>query len=480
MNRPLLQAQIRSALLLCAAITPGASAQSPVAGTPVEIARSFQLQSRVLGETRVIDVALPRGYAASTDRYPLVIVLDGEFEHELAAAIARFYARASQLPPTIVVGVRNTNRMRDMTPPPVGGFTVPREAGSAGGAENFLRFLANELTPYLDSAYRTAPMRVLVGHSLGGLFALYALAKQPALFTGYVVMEPSVWWNEQRELAAAREVLSRPEARRVRLMMVNTQPLGVDTTRCGGDGPMVRHLRTSDETHASMAATGMLAALRTMFADFKPAEWRPGTRPIAMLERYDSLAARVGYDVPIPQFAFGRVARMSIHGRFFEDAERVLDRMERSFGQSTESRDLRALLAAERARPVAAGFIPLVIPARRPTPRDAAQFLGRWASTEEGRHEVEVRASGDTIIVHDRVQFPSGEWYEGDHTVIQVTADGTLEWGLPWFRNIPALLVLRGRIMPDGTMRVTREPRGWVPEGRGPDLTRVAVFQRVP
>jgi predicted alpha/beta superfamily hydrolase len=480
MNRSLLQALMRPGLVLCATFIAAAAARSQPAGTPVEIARSFQLRSRVLGETRVIDVTLPRGYASSADRYPLVVVLDGEFEHEIAAAIARFYASASQLPPTIVVGVRNTNRMRDMTPPPVPGLTVPREAGSAGGAENFLRFLANELTPYLDSVYRTAPMRVIVGHSLGGLFALYALAKQPALFTGYVVMEPSVWWNEGREFAAAREALSRPEARRVRLMMVNTQPLGVDTTRCGGDGPMVRHLRTSDETHASMAAAGLLAALRTMFADFKPTPWRPGTRPIVMLERYDSLAARVGYDVPIPPFAFGRVARMSIHGRFFEDAERVLDRMERSLGQSAESRDLRALLAAERATPVPAGFIPLVIPERRPTPRDAAPFLGRWASIGEGRHEVEVRASGDTIIVHDRVQLPGGEWDEGDHPVIQVTADGTLEWGLPWFRNIPALLVLRGGIMPDGTMRVTREARGWVPEGRGPDLTRVIVFRRVP
>jgi hypothetical protein len=66
--------------------------------------------------------------------------------------------------------------------------------------------------------------------------------------------------------------------------------------------------------------------------------------------------------------------------------------------------------------------------------------------------------------------------------VIQVTADGggTLEWGLPWFRNLPALLVLKGKIMPDGNMLVTREPRGWVPRGSGPDLTREAVFHRVP
>jgi hypothetical protein len=246
---------------------------------------------------------------------------------------------------------------------------------------------------------------------------------------------------------------------------------------------MVRQIGIRNETHASMAAAGMLEALRTMFADFKPSQWRPGTRPIAMLERYDSLATRVGYPVAIPANAFETVARMSIHGRYFDDAQRVLVRMERTLGASGDTRELRAMLAEERAAPVPPSFIPLVIPARRPTARDAAKFLGRWSwAGAEGkdRHEIDIRASGDTIVVHDRVQFPSGDWDEGDHTVIQVTSDGTLEWGLPWFRNLPALLVLKGRITTDGSMRVTREPRGWVPRGRGPDLTRELLFRRVP
>jgi predicted alpha/beta superfamily hydrolase len=450
-------------------------------GTPVEIARSFTLDSRVLAEQRTIDVTLPRNYASTTDRYPVLVVLDGEFEHEIAAAIARFYAASSQLPPMIVVGVRNTNRNRDMTPSAVAGFTAPQEARGSGGAERFLQFLAIELLPHIDSAYRTAPLRVLVGHSLGGLFALYALARQPALFTGYVVMEPATWWNNEHELATVRTVLGQPQARRVRLMLVNGQSLGVDTTRCGGDRPMVRELSIEGETHQSMAAAGLLAGLRTMFADFKPAPWKPGTRPIVMLERYDSLAARVGYAVPIPPSAFGRVARMSIHARQFDDAERVLDRLRRTAGDSEEHRELRNMLATERATPVDPRLIPLVIPARRPTPRDAAMFLGRWESVaDDERHEIVVRASGDTIIVHDRIQSPSGDWDEGDRTIIQVAPDGALEWGLPWFINLPALLVLRGTITPDGSMRVTREPRGWVPRGPTGNMTRVTFFRRVP
>ena len=468
------------ALVLALATAPKlVAAQS--GETPVEIARSFRLESGVLGEARTIDVTLPRNYATSNEKYPVLYVLDAEFEHEIAAAVARFYAGSSQLPPMIVVGVRNTNRMRDMTPPVAAGFTAPPEAGANGGAENFLSFLAGELTPYIDSAYRTTPMRVLVGHSLGGLFALYALAKQPTLFTGYVVMEPATWWNNEAELNAATAMLSRPEARRIRLMAVNTRRLGVDTTRCGGDVPMVRELDVKGETHASMAAAGMMAALRTMFDDFKPSRWRPGTRPIAMLERYDSLAARVGYTVPIPQNAYGNVTRMSIHGRFFEDAERILERMRRTFGESSEYRELTEMLREERAAPVDPRFIPLMIPTKRPTPRDAARFIGKWVSVGEGLpHEITVRASGDTIVVRDRIQFRDGQWDEDDHQVVQVTSAGTLEWGLPWFRNLPALLVLQGTIQSDGTMRVTREPRGWVPRDPNAPMTRETVFRKVP
>jgi hypothetical protein len=224
----------------------------------------------------------------------------------------------------------------------------------------------------------------------------------------------------------------------------------------------------------------LLAALRTMFADFKPQSWRPGTRPIAMLDRYDSLAARVGYSVPIPESAFSVVVRMSIDSRHFDDAARALDRMEAALGSSAESRAFRARLAAERAAPVPASFIALEIPARRPRPQDVAKFLGRWVLVgDSAAHMIDVRASGDTIVVHDRIRFGNGQFDDGDRQVIQVTPDGTLEWGLPWFRGIAALLVLRARLLEDGTMSVSREPRGWVPRGPTGDFTKVERFRSV-
>src|ERR1700752_4416311 len=466
-----------TALLLLLAV-----AQGPTdAGTPLEIARTYRIESRNLSETRVIDVALPAGYQSdSTRRYPLLLVLDGEYELQIAASIARFYSETGQVPELIVVGVRNTNRQRDMTTPPVAGFELPPEIREAGGAERFLSFVGDELLPYLDRRYRTTPLRVIVGHSLGGLLSIYALGHRPELFTGYILMEPSAWWNRGAEVDQAKTVLKQPAGRHARVMLVNMTSWELDTTSWGGDKPMIRELATSGETHSSMAIAGMTQGLRALFADFKPTQWQPGTRPIAMLHRYDSLTARVGYAVPIPGDAYSLVVRMSLDSRHFDDAERALQRWERALGVSEESRAFRERLTRERATPQPANFIPLEFPDRRPTARQAAPFIGRWVTIAQAdTHEVVIRASGDSIIVHDRVQMRGIDSFEADDPVIQVTADGTLEWGLPFFRGLAALVVLRGKILPDGTMLVTREVRGWVPRSPGADLTRTERFRRI-
>ncbi|HST07918.1 MAG TPA: alpha/beta hydrolase-fold protein, partial [Gemmatimonadaceae bacterium] len=233
---------MRDRLKIVVALLIATAFRSPAqgTGTAIESGRTIPLVSKTLGETRQISVSLPRDYGASHERYPVLVVLDGEFEHDIAASIARFYASTSVLPSMIVVGVRNTNRMRDLSTAPTAGFTPPPEAGSStGGADRFLRFLSDELLPYVDRAYRTTPMRVLVGHSVGGLFALHVIAQRPALFTGYVVMEPAVWWNNELEFRAARASLAAAVAPRARVILVNTQHTVLDTTHWGGDRPMV-------------------------------------------------------------------------------------------------------------------------------------------------------------------------------------------------------------------------------------------------
>lgn len=164
----------------------------------VTIGHEFAIQSRVMGEERRYFVNLPSSYEHDDfyvrKRYPVLILLDGDTHFHPASGIVRSLSAegTEQIPELIVVAVRNTQRTRDLTPP---------------GDDAFWRFLEDELLPRLDSSYRTLPYRVLVGHSLGGLFAVQAFLDQ-SRFDAYLAIDPSLAWNNQAVVETAKRILN--------------------------------------------------------------------------------------------------------------------------------------------------------------------------------------------------------------------------------------------------------------------------------
>ncbi len=194
--------------------SPAATAKTPAPAVPLPVVTStvvgtpnpphtISFHSKLLGETRRVYVQLPHDYGRSNQRYPVLVVLDGEWLFELARAHARYYAdyEAAQptIPPMIVVGLENVHRDRDYTPTPDSGKEYVFDG--AGGAGRFLDFLETELLPLLDARYRTASSRTLVGWSFGGLFTIHAAIERPALFDAYLAIGPAVWWDGEREVA---------------------------------------------------------------------------------------------------------------------------------------------------------------------------------------------------------------------------------------------------------------------------------------
>lgn len=69
------------------------------------------------------------------------------------------------------------------------------------------------LIPFVDRTWRTMPTdRALLGHSYGGLFAIYALEQRPALFQRTVAASPSLEWDGRLLLTAARDRLRKLSA----------------------------------------------------------------------------------------------------------------------------------------------------------------------------------------------------------------------------------------------------------------------------
>lgn len=158
----------------------------------IEIGSKYTFHSKVLDETRELWIRVPTGYITDdTTKYPVVYLLDGNNNFLFTAGLLRQLENRS-VPKSILVGVLNTNRSRDLTPP------ASEKEPDSGGADQFLEMFEKELIPNIESQFRTNQFRTIIGHSYGGLFAVYALAKKPALFDAYLAISPSLWWDEQK------------------------------------------------------------------------------------------------------------------------------------------------------------------------------------------------------------------------------------------------------------------------------------------
>lgn len=159
------------------------------------------IDSKVLGEERELLVHLPRGYTGeASTKFPLLLVLDGGTKDFALAAMADVLASAGAMPPVITVGIPNTNRNRDLTPP----FCVQETGGDiAGAGDDFLRFITEEAIPMLEANYRTNGTHLLAGHSRAGLFTLYAQLARPDVFDAYFCFSPAFWRDDHAIVAEA-------------------------------------------------------------------------------------------------------------------------------------------------------------------------------------------------------------------------------------------------------------------------------------
>jgi predicted alpha/beta superfamily hydrolase len=158
-----------------------------------------ELDSKLLREKRTLNIYLPEGYnERDTAKYPVIYLLDGgadeDFIHVVGLVQFNSFSWINRVPRSIVVGIANTDRKRDLTFP----TTVKADKvkyPTTGGAANFIAFIEKELQPYINSKYKTNSSKTLIGESLGGLLATQILFEKPTLFSKYIIISPSLWWD---------------------------------------------------------------------------------------------------------------------------------------------------------------------------------------------------------------------------------------------------------------------------------------------
>jgi predicted alpha/beta superfamily hydrolase/Flp pilus assembly protein TadD len=155
-------------------------------GDDISIGTYRTFHSNVLDEDRLLYVHLPRDYEDTQLSYPVLYLLYVDVYNYFADAvmITEKLGGTGEIPPVIIIGVANTNRYRDLLP------AKKRHGDEGGGADDFLKFIEEELIPHIDGTYRTKDFRILAGPQAAAVFSLYALITKPGLFDAVVSDNP--------------------------------------------------------------------------------------------------------------------------------------------------------------------------------------------------------------------------------------------------------------------------------------------------
>lgn len=198
-------------LLLSATVIAQKGRNNSLKTKPFVLGVIDEIQSKELSEKRTLNIYLPEGYnAKDTIKYPVVYLLDGsaaeDFIHVVGLYQFNSFEWINRVPKSIVVGIATVDRRRD--------FTYPTTIDSAkkrypttGHSAQFINFIQKELQPYIEGKYKTTASKTIIGQSLGGLLATEILLKKSSLFNQYIIVSPSIWWDDGSLLNLSSPIL---------------------------------------------------------------------------------------------------------------------------------------------------------------------------------------------------------------------------------------------------------------------------------
>ncbi len=347
---------MKSVLLCCLSLilcyTWGFPQENPLQPVHAGILQDT-VHSFILNENRTVWVYLPASYRASpAARYPVAYLLDGDAQFNTVMHILQQLGEENMnlvLPQMILVGIFNTDRMRDLTPTHVTSdpdIPDPEYVKTTGGSEPFTTFLEKELFPHIDSTYRTAPYRILIGHSDAGLFCIQTLLRHTRLFNGYLAIDPNLSWDLNMTIGLARETLTSNEYKGTSLYL-SIANQGYSDTDAHKDNAasfefagMLDTFKShslrykwqyyKEDNHNSIPLISAYDGLRFLFDFYNPkipyVRFRDPAYPADsfLVAHYNNVSRRMGYPVHPPETVVNWLGYLFVMEAQYEKAYRMM------------------------------------------------------------------------------------------------------------------------------------------------------------
>ena len=236
------------------------------------IGDKISFESKVLNERKTIVVIPPYNYKDRPDeKFPVVYVLDPGNNLFATFGIVNYYSDMLKIMPSmIIVGIVSNDREKEYLPTP------SKDQPTGGGADKFLRFINSELVTLIDSTYPANSERCIIGHSAGGLFAIYALENQPELFDSFICIDPSLWYDDQSCVKKMPEFLKNNKdiKKSIFISLSNEKEMGVFPfievlETYAPEGLKWDYIHYKNETHNSLGFKSICAGFEMIYKDWK-------------------------------------------------------------------------------------------------------------------------------------------------------------------------------------------------------------------
>jgi predicted alpha/beta superfamily hydrolase len=430
--------------------------------TAISVGETLTIKSKSLNEDREIRVYFPGSYQNSKRKYPVIYTLDGEGTGLITAAAARFmteYSAIPQMPEALVVAVVNTNRNRDMP--------IPEGYGKAG-EEKFLAFLAEELIPAVEQKYRAEPLRILLGHSQGGLFAHYAITQRPSAFQWILSIDaPLAGFSPVAPVMEKVKAAAKNPNSRGRLVSIENlygwRKQWSALTATAQKNFYAAQIEIKDETHETMAYKGVYEGLKSLFHDYAPNLVRLNKQIYTLPElekQYKDLSESYGYQVEIPKQVLLISADQNIAVQHGIEAVALVKHAAAIYGESfpIERRMKEAEEAVKKGRNPKFEEWANLPP---PTLDSMKMFIGTWERVDEATWIIAFEAEDGLVRAQNTVIPPNFEPFHLEVNFVRVLEGGKLQWGERNGRG-PGVTVYTATLVDKGTLAGTAEQVGFI------------------
>ena len=307
------------------------------------------IDSKKLNGTREFTVVLPTNYESSPEKkYPVLVLLDGEYLLSPFEGILKFGNYWDDLPEMIIVSIpQNYGETRYLDSEfDQGGFP-------SGTGASFFEFIGIELIPYVEKKYRTQPFRIIAGHDTTAGFLNSYLYKDNPVFNGYISLSPEFAYDMEKRIPERLALITKPifyyqamaegdkDEFKERALVLTQNVKAI---------PNAKFKFVSEEiigtTHYSVVANAIPSALYFMFDGYAPISMVEFQTKIVkldkgytqyLIDKYTNLQEKLGIDIKPRLTDFKAIEAAILKNKAYPELQELSKYAEKNYPKTTLS-----------------------------------------------------------------------------------------------------------------------------------------------